>query len=145
MVTASGDRVRASAEENADLLWGLRGGGGNFGVVTSFEYRLHPVGPEVIAGRVLHSFADAPEVFRFFGEFVAEAPDELSVTASTFRASPELPVPPELHGELVTVLAVCYAGDLAAGERVLGAASSVRAAAGGLHHADAVHGSSDGI
>jgi FAD/FMN-containing dehydrogenase len=119
VVTAGGDRVKASVEENADLLWGLRGGGGNFGVVTSFEYRLHPVGPQVLAGGVLHAFADAPELFRFLAEFVAEAPDELSVTASTFRASPALPVPPELHGELVTVLAVCYAGDLTAGEQAL--------------------------
>jgi FAD/FMN-containing dehydrogenase len=119
VVTADGECVVASAEENADLLWGLRGGGGNFGVVTSFEYRLHPVGPEVIAGGVLHAFADAPEVFRFFADFVATAPDELSVTASTFRAPPGMPIAPEMHGELVTVLAVCWAGDLAAGERAL--------------------------
>jgi FAD/FMN-containing dehydrogenase len=119
VVTADGERVRASADENADLLWGLRGGGGNFGVVTSFEYQLHPVGPEVLAGGVLHAFADAPELFRFLGEFVAEAPDELSVTASTFRASAAMPVAPEMVGELVTVLAVCYAGDLNAGEEVL--------------------------
>jgi FAD/FMN-containing dehydrogenase len=116
VVTADGERVTASAEENPDLLWGLRGGGGNFGVVTSFEYRLHPVGPQVLAGGVLHPFSDAPEVFRFFADFVASAPDELSVTASTFRASPGMPVPP---GELVTMLAVCWAGDLADGERAL--------------------------
>ncbi len=60
VVTAAGQQVRASAEQNPELLWGLRGGGGNFGVVTSFEFALHPVGPEVIAGGVLHSFADAP-------------------------------------------------------------------------------------
>jgi FAD/FMN-containing dehydrogenase len=108
-----------SEEENPDLLWGLRGGGGNFGVVTSFEYRLHPVGPEIIAGGVVHAFADAPAVFRFFSDFVATAPDELSVVASTFPASPAMPVPPAMHGELVTVLAVCYAGDPAEGERVL--------------------------
>lgn len=119
VVTAGGERVGAGADENADLLWGLRGGGGNFGVVTSFEYRLHPVGPEVLAGGVLHAFADAPELFRFLGEFVAEAPDELSVTASTFRASAAMPIPPEMVGELVTVLAVCYAGDLSAGEEAL--------------------------
>jgi FAD/FMN-containing dehydrogenase len=119
VVTADGERVRASAEENPDLLWGLRGGGGNFGVVTSFEYRLHAVGPQVLAGGVLHAFADAPELFRFLREFVAEAPDELSVTASTFRASAAMPVAPEMHGELVTVLAVCYAGDLTAGEAAL--------------------------
>jgi FAD/FMN-containing dehydrogenase len=109
--------VRASAEENPDLLWGLRGGGGNFGVVTSFEYRLHPVGPEVIAGGVLHSFADAAEVFRFFAEFVATAPDELSVVASTFRASAGMPIPAARVDQLVIVLAVCYAGDR--GERAL--------------------------
>jgi FAD/FMN-containing dehydrogenase len=119
VVTAAGERVTASADENPDLLWGLRGGGGNFGVVTSFEYRLHPVGPQVIAGGVLHAFSDAPEVFRFFADFVATAPDELSVTASTFRAPPGMPIAPDLHGELVTMLAVCWAGDLVAGERAL--------------------------
>ena len=119
VVTADGVCVTASAEENAELLWGLRGGGGNFGVVTSFEYRLHPVGPEVLGGGVVHAFEDAPEVFRFLGAFLATAPDELSVTASTFRALPGFPIRPEMHGELVTVLAVCYAGDLVEGERVL--------------------------
>jgi FAD/FMN-containing dehydrogenase len=119
VVTADGERVRASAEENPDLLWGLRGGGGNFGVVTSFEYRLHPLGPEIIAGGVLHSFADAAEVFRFFAEFVATAPEELSVVASTFRASAAMPIPAALVDQLVIVLAVCYAGDRADGERAL--------------------------
>jgi FAD/FMN-containing dehydrogenase len=115
VVTADGRRIIASADENPELLWGLRGGGGNFGVVTSFEYRLHPVGPEVIAGGVLHAFTDAPDVFAFFEDFVATAPDELSVTASTFLATPGMP----LEGELVTVLAVCWTGDLDAGERAL--------------------------
>ena len=119
VVTADGERVTAGAEENPDLLWGLRGGGGNFGIVTALEYRLHPLGPQVLAGGVVHDFADAPEVLRFFADFAATAPDELSVTASSFRAPPGFPVAPELHGELVTVLAVCYAGDLATGERVL--------------------------
>jgi FAD/FMN-containing dehydrogenase len=119
VVLADGRRVRAGEHENPGLLWGLRGGGGNFGVVTSFEYRLHPVGPQVLAGGVVHAFTDAPRLFRFFADFVAEAPDELSVVASTFRAAPPMPVPPEFHGELVTVLALCYAGDLAEGERVI--------------------------
>jgi hypothetical protein len=119
VVTVGGEVVRASADENPDLLWGLRGGGGNFGVVSSFEYQLHALGPEVLAGGVLHPFAHAPRVFRFFAEFVADAPDELSVTASTFRAAPGMPVPPEMDGELVTMLAVCYAGDLVAGEKAL--------------------------
>lgn len=119
VVTVGGEILTASEDENPDLLWGLRGGGGNFGVVSSFEYQLHALGPEVLAGGVLHSFADAPEVFRFFAEFVSDAPDELSVTASTFRAAPGLPVSPEMHGELVTMLAVCYVGDMAAGEKAL--------------------------
>lgn len=119
VVTVEGEIVTASADENPDLLWGLRGGGGNFGVVTSFEYQLHPLGPEVLAGGVVHSFADAPGVFRFLAEFVSDAPDELSVTASTFRAAPGLPVPPETHGELVTILAVCYVGDPEAGAKAL--------------------------
>jgi FAD/FMN-containing dehydrogenase len=119
VVTADGTRLRASEDENPELLWGLRGGGGNFGVVTAFEYRLHEVGPQVLAGGVVHPFSDAPRVFRFFVEFVAAAPDELSVVASTFRAAPPFPVPPAFHGELVTVLALCYAGDVAEGERVI--------------------------
>jgi FAD/FMN-containing dehydrogenase len=117
VVTVDGALVRASADEHPDLLWGLRGGGGNFGVVTSFEYQLHAVGPQVLAGAVVH--ACAPEVFDFFADFAAGAPDELSVTASTFLASPSMPVPREMHGGLVTALAVCYAGDLSMGERVL--------------------------
>jgi FAD/FMN-containing dehydrogenase len=119
VVSVGGEIVNVSEHENPDLLWGLRGGGGNFGVVSSFEYQLHAVGPEVLAGGVVHSFADAPEVFRFLAEFVSEAPDELSVTASTFRAASGLPVPTEMHGELVTILAVCYVGDFAAGEKAL--------------------------
>jgi FAD/FMN-containing dehydrogenase len=119
VVTADGARFTASADENAELLWGLRGGGGNFGVVTSFEYRLHPVGPQVIAGGMLHAFSDAPEVFGFFADFVAAAPDELSVTASTFPAPPGMPGTAGTTGELVTILAVCWDGDLAAGERAL--------------------------
>ena len=119
VVTADGHLVRASEDENPDLLWGLRGGGGNFGVVTSFEYRLHTLGPAVLAGAVIHPFERAREVLRFFSDFVATAPDELSATASVFRAAPDSPLPPELHGQAVVGMAVCYAGDLDAGERAL--------------------------
>ena len=94
-------------------------GGGNFGVVTSFEYRLHEIGPQVLAGGVVHSFADAREVFAFLRDFVADAPDELSVVASTFRASPAMPVSPDVHGTLVLALAVCFAGDPSVGQQVL--------------------------
>ena len=119
VVTADGELVKASADENPDLFWGLRGGGGNFGVVTSFEYCLHPLGPVVLAGAVVHSFDRAREVLRFFADFVSTAPDKLSVTASIFRAAPGSPLPTELHGQAVIALAVCYAGDLDEGERAL--------------------------
>src|SRR5262245_25924306 len=77
VVTADGALVRASAEEHPDLFWGLRGGGGNFGIVTSFEYRLHQVGPMVLAGVILHPAARARELLSFYREYIASAPDEL--------------------------------------------------------------------
>ncbi len=119
VVTADGHLINASADENPELLWGLRGGGGNFGVVTSFEYRLHPLGPEVLAGAVIHPFERAREVLHFFADVVAAAPDELSATASIFRAAPDSPLPAEVHGQTVIALAVCYAGDLDEGQRAL--------------------------
>jgi FAD/FMN-containing dehydrogenase len=112
IVTAGGDAVRASATENAELFWGLRGGGGNFGVVTSFEYRLHPVGPEVLAGPVFYPFERAGEVLRAFGDYLLEAPDELSALAGIFTAPPKPFLPPEVHGQLVVAVNVCCAGGL---------------------------------
>jgi FAD/FMN-containing dehydrogenase len=117
VVTVDGTVVRASETENPDLLWGLRGGGGNFGVVTAFEYRLHPVGPRLLAGAVVHPFT--PDVLRFFADYAATAPDALSVMASTFRAAPAAAFLPSVHGQLFTALAVCYAGPLDEGERLL--------------------------
>jgi FAD/FMN-containing dehydrogenase len=119
VVNASGDVVHASSTENDDLFWGLRGGGGNFGVVTSFEYTLHPVGPQVLAGAVFHLGDSAAKVLRFFRDFVAEAPDQLTVIAVVLTA-PEAPfLPPEVHGRLLVALAACYAGDLDEGEQAL--------------------------
>ena len=140
VVTADGERVTASAEENPDLLWGLRGGGGNFGIVTALEYRLHPVGPQVIAGGVVHDFADAPEVLRFFADFAAAAPDELSVTASTFRAPPGFPVAPELHGELRDGPGRLLRRRPRRGRAGPTPAAQLRAPAGGSRRADALHG-----
>ena len=85
--------LRASAEENADLFWGLRGGGGNFGIVTSFEYRLHPVGPIVLAGVMLHPAAKAREVLGFYRDFIGSAPDELT-TIVVLRMAPPAPFLP---------------------------------------------------
>ena len=115
VVTAEGEVVRASAKENADLFWGLRGGGGNFGVVTRFEYRAHPVGPEVFTGLIVYPQTEAVAVLQQYREFAAQAPDELTVWA-VLRNAPPLPfLPASVHGTGVVVLALCYAGDPAKG------------------------------
>jgi FAD/FMN-containing dehydrogenase len=117
VVTADGRRLRASATSNPDLFWGVRGGGGNFGVVTSFEYRLHPVGPEVLAGLVVHPFADAKALLREYRRLTATAPDELTVWVVTRKAPPLPFLPAEYHGKEVLVLAMCYSGNVAEGEK----------------------------
>jgi len=110
IVTADGQLRTASASENPDLFWAVRGGGGNFGVVTSFEYRLHPVGPMVLAGLLIHPRERAPEVLRFYRDFTRTAPDQLGAYAALVT-SPD--------GAPVVGLLVCYHGALDAGERVL--------------------------
>jgi len=110
VVLADGRRLRASEEENADLFWGVRGGGGNFGVVTSFEFRLHPVGPEVFCGLIVYPLAAAKRIFDAYREFVARAPEDLSVWV-VLRQAPPLPfLPPEAHGKEMIILAVFWAG-----------------------------------
>jgi FAD/FMN-containing dehydrogenase len=119
VVTAAGELVTASETQNADLFWGLRGGGGNFGVVTSFEFKLHPVGPEVLSGLIVHPFAEAGNVLRHYREFCAQAPEELTVWA-VMRKAPPLPfLPEDVHGTDVVILAALYAGDMASGETAL--------------------------
>jgi FAD/FMN-containing dehydrogenase len=119
VVTAEGECLRASEREHPDLFWGLRGGGGNFGVVTSFEYRLHPVGPIVLAGVILHPAAKAREVLGFYRDFVANAPDELT-TIAVLRMAPPAPfLPPRVHGQPVVVIGACYAGPVEEGERAV--------------------------
>jgi FAD/FMN-containing dehydrogenase len=86
VVTTDGDVLRASADEHPDLFWGLRGGGGNFGVVTSFEYRLHEVGPILLSGPLFYALEDGPEVLRCYRELIAEAPDELTTIVALRRA-----------------------------------------------------------
>jgi FAD/FMN-containing dehydrogenase len=109
LVTADAEMVFASANENADLFWGLRGGGGNFGVVTSLEYQLHPVGP-VLAGMVLYPFSKAKEALTLYRDFASNIPDEVN-TIGALLTSPD--------GVPVVAIAVCYNGDLEAGERLL--------------------------
>ena len=119
LVTAEGERLTASETENPDLFWGVRGGGGNFGVVTEFEFCLSPVGPTVVAGPVFWPISEAAEVLRFYRKWIAEAPDEL-MTIVVHRKAPPLPfVPAELHGELVIAVICCYAGSIEEGERVV--------------------------
>ncbi len=119
VVTADGTILTASESENPDLFWAIRGGGGNFGVVASFEFRLHPVGPEVLSGLIVHPIAAAPKLLAEFRDICAEAPDELTVWA-VMRKAPPLPfLPVEWHGKEVLILAACYAGDMGKGETAL--------------------------
>jgi FAD/FMN-containing dehydrogenase len=119
VVTADGQMHRASEKENADLFWALRGGGGNFGIVTGFEFRLHALGPQVLSGLLIHPFADAPKLLRDYRSFVAQAPDELTAWV-VLRKAPPLPfLPKEWHGKEVMIVAVCFLGDPGVGERAL--------------------------
>ncbi|BDG04311.1 FAD-binding oxidoreductase [Anaeromyxobacter oryzae] len=119
VVTADGALIHASEQENPDLFWALRGGGGNFGVVTSFEFRLHPVGPEVLAGLVVHPLSRAREVLQGYREIVARAPDELACWG-VLRKAPPLPfLAPEVHGTEILALAICWAGELEAGRQAV--------------------------
>ncbi|HUQ62827.1 MAG TPA: FAD-binding oxidoreductase [Acidimicrobiales bacterium] len=116
VITADGAFVRGSEDENADLFWGVRGGGGNFGIVTDFEFRLNPVGPYVVAGTVFWPMEDAPAVLRFYRDWIAGCPDELMtiVVQRWLPASPVVPV--ELVGRPVIGVAVCHSGPIHDGE-----------------------------
>ena len=119
VVTAAGETLTANEPENPDLHWALRGGGGNFGVVTSFEYRLHAIGTEVLSGLIVHPLAQARKVLEFYREFTAKAPDELGVWF-VMRKAPPLPFLPESwHGKEILALAACYTGDLETGKKAL--------------------------
>ena len=119
VVTAAGEVLRASATQNPDLFWALRGGSSNFGVVTRFEFRLHPVGPEVLAGLIVYPFSEAKSVLRQYRAFMDQAPDDLSVW-TVLRKAPPLPFLPEsVHGQEVIVLALLYTGDPAQGEALV--------------------------
>lgn len=110
LVTADGRHLRASSEENADLFWALRGGGGNFGVVTAFEFRLHQVGPTIYGGMIAHPLERAPEVLRFYRDFCADNADEVN-TACAMMTTPD--------GFKIVAIAACHCGSLDAGEEAL--------------------------
>jgi FAD/FMN-containing dehydrogenase len=118
VVTADGEVVRASARENPDLFWAIRGGGGNFGIVTTFEFQLHLVGPEVLSGLVIHPLESAREVLRFYRDFLPTTPEQFACWF-VLRLAPPLPfLAPEWHGKPILALAMCWSGDIAEGERV---------------------------
>ncbi len=119
VVTASGELVKASEDENSDLFWGLRGGGGNFGIVASYEYRMRKLGPTVMAGLIVHPMAKAPELISFFREFSEGAPDELTCVLLLRIAPPAPFLPEEVHGQPIAIAAVCYAGAVEEAEKVV--------------------------
>jgi FAD/FMN-containing dehydrogenase len=119
VVTAEGKLIRASASEHGELFWALRGGGGNFGVVTRFEFALHPVGPEVLAGLMVFPAAQARALLEKYRDFTAGIPDEMSVW-TVMRQAPPLPfLPAEVHGKNVVVFAIFHAGDIEQGKRLI--------------------------
>ena len=119
VVCADGEVRVASATQNADLFWAIRGGGGNFGVVSSFEFALHPIGPKVLSGLIVHPLADARGLLQSYREICARAPDELTIW-TVMRKAPPLPFIPEVwHGKEVLIFAACYAGDMKEGEKAL--------------------------
>ena len=119
LITAEGELVKASEAENADLFWGIRGGGGNFGVVTKFEFRLNPLGPNVVAGPVFWPIEESPEVLRFYRDWIAAAPDDLMTIVIHRKAPPLAFIPPELHGKPVVAVVCCYAGSVEEGKEVV--------------------------
>jgi FAD/FMN-containing dehydrogenase len=119
VVTADGSFLRASPEENEDLFWGLKGGGGNFGIVTSFEYRLHPVGSILLGGMLMYPASQAREVLRFYRDFMAEAPDELGGGCAFVTAPPEPFVPEPVQGTQVLGVVFCYFGSIEEGKEAI--------------------------
>jgi FAD/FMN-containing dehydrogenase len=120
LITANQQKLRASEQSNQDLFWAVRGGGGNFGIVTQFEFKLHPVGPEILAGLIVFPLSQAKKVLKQYRDFVESAPPELNVWV-VLRKAPPLPfLPAEVHGREVAIVAVFYSGDVAEGEKLIG-------------------------
>lgn len=119
VITADGQQLNASESENADLFWGLRGGGGNFGIVTRFDFQLHPVGPNVLSGLIVFPFEQAKSVISQFARFTETMPEELNVWMVTRKAPPLPFLPADVHGREMIALALCYVGDPEEGQRLI--------------------------
>ncbi len=119
VVTAEGNLVRASAEENADLFWGLRGGGGNFGVVTGIDYMLYPVGPEIVGGVVAWPASEATAVLELYRTLVEKAPPELTLVGLLRPAPPAPWLPKEMHGKPIVAILACHSGNPEDGEKAV--------------------------
>ncbi|MGA7949176.1 MAG: FAD-binding oxidoreductase [Thiobacillaceae bacterium] len=124
LVTADGHVVRASNDENPDLFWGLRGGGGNFGVVTGIEYALHPVGPEVVGGLVAWPASAAPEVLTLYRSVAEEAPPELTLVTFIRPAPPAPWLPKDTHGKPIVAILACHSGHPEEGEKAVASIKS---------------------
>jgi len=119
MITADGKKIRAGENENGDLFWAIRGGGGNFGVITQFEFQLFPLGPEIVAGLIVFPFNQAKQILTKYRQFVNSAPEELNVWV-VLRKAPPLPFLPEtVHGKEVVVLPIFYSGAVAEAEKLI--------------------------
>ena len=132
VVTANGVLVHASETENADLFWALRGGGGNFGVVTSFEFALHPVGPEVLGGAIAWPADEAPRVLDLFRKMASEGPPELTCVAALRKAPPAPWLSPSIHGKNIVALFICYSGSIEEGERLIAPIKSLGSPVGDI-------------
>ncbi|HEX5095107.1 MAG TPA: FAD-binding oxidoreductase [Acidimicrobiia bacterium] len=129
VVTADGEFVVANERENADLFWALRGGGGNFGIVTNFEFALQPLGPQVYCGMVMWPMDEAPAVLSFLRDFIADAPDEIGLMGNLRLAPPLAIVPEAFHGKPIVALVCTYAGAVEDGERAFAPLQSLPAPA----------------
>ena len=119
LVTATGDIIRASRDENPELFWGLKGGGGNFGIVTTFEFKAHKIGPLIYGGMLVSLPDKAPDIIAFMRDYMAEAPEDLGIGIAFVSAPPEPFVPPEMHFKPVSGMIVCWTGSQEEGEKVL--------------------------
>jgi len=119
LITTNGEIIQASESENPDLFWALRGGGGNFGIVTSFKFKCYNVGPDVLVAKIFYPIEDAKEVLKFYTAFSKHAPDELATSAMVVRIPPVEPFPKDIQGKLSVFILACYSKDIESGKKAM--------------------------